>query len=94
MRNTTTAETADRTVGGAGGERVGGGKRGEGSRGARLLAEVMRTRGASVSKLSRDLDRSWGYARRILDGASRPSVDDAAVLREKYGVPVESWRQS
>jgi hypothetical protein len=71
-------------------------------RGLRLLREKVavreedetrRGKKVSIAKLARDLDMSWNGAKAIYDGTRRPSVDDAAVMRERYGVPVESWRQ-
>lgn len=62
-------------------------------RGLTLLRQKMRERGISVSQLARHLDRSWDYAKGILEGTTRPDVDDVAVMRERYGVPAEAWRQ-
>lgn len=58
-----------------------------------LLRATMIRRGVSLSKVARDLDRSWTYARKLVAGETRPSIDDVAVLRERYGVPSEAWRQ-
>lgn len=60
-------------------------------RGLTLLLSVMEKRGTSVSKLARDLDRSWEYADKLVDGRVAPNARDLPRLREKYGTPVESW---
>lgn len=48
--------------------------------------------GGNVARAARQLDISWMFLSRLMDGTSRPSVDFVFRAHEVAGIPIQTWR--
>lgn len=62
--------------------------------GGELLRKALEEAGVSQVKLEGELDVASGLVTRWINGQRVPSLEQAIVMRDKYGVPVDAWVQS
>ncbi len=63
------------------------------SEGALRLWELMETKQWSIADLHRAVEMKPGTMSGWLYGDKKPSMDSAAFLRDRLGIPLEAWTQ-
>ena len=63
------------------------------TRGARLLAVALSQIDKTDTMIARDLNLSKSQLSHYLTGRSRPKLDKAAELEDRYRIPIRAWTQ-